>query len=105
MKKITSTHYQKETLYPAVSRAIAEIVQDGEVVTPVEVFADFSGYLSRDDHPRAIDQMETKRLRDKNTKRPENWGQEHEGRLKPGHQRALVSSLQAICELMPDRYG
>ena len=37
MKKITSTNYQKDTLYPAVSRAIAEIVQDGEVVTPVEV--------------------------------------------------------------------
>ena len=37
MKKITSTNYQKDTLYPAVSRAIAEIVQDGDVVTPVEV--------------------------------------------------------------------
>jgi hypothetical protein len=37
VKKITSTNYQKDTLYPAVSRAIAEILQDGEVVTPVEV--------------------------------------------------------------------
>jgi hypothetical protein len=37
MKKITSTNYQKDTLYPAVSRAIAEILQDGEVVTPMEV--------------------------------------------------------------------
>jgi hypothetical protein len=37
MNKITSTNYQKDTLYPAVSRAIAEIVQDREVVTPVEV--------------------------------------------------------------------
>ncbi len=37
MKKITSTNYKKDTLYPAVSGAIAEILQDGEVVTPVEV--------------------------------------------------------------------
>jgi hypothetical protein len=52
VKKITSTHYPKDALHPKVSRAIAEILQGGEVVTPVEVFADFSGYLSRDDHPR-----------------------------------------------------
>ncbi len=37
MKKITSTNYQKDSLYPAVSRAIAEILQDGDVVTPMEV--------------------------------------------------------------------
>ena len=36
VKKITSTNYQKDTLYPAVSRAIGEILQDGEVVTPVD---------------------------------------------------------------------
>lgn len=37
MKKITSTNYQKDTLYPPVARAIAGIMQSDEVVTPVEV--------------------------------------------------------------------
>lgn len=37
MKKITSANYQKDTLYPAVARAIAGIMQAGEIVTPVEV--------------------------------------------------------------------
>ena len=35
--KTTSSNYQKDKLYPAVARAIAEIMQAGEVVSPVEV--------------------------------------------------------------------
>jgi hypothetical protein len=34
-----------------------------------------------------------KSMRGKNTMRQEDWRQENEERLKPGHQRVLVSSL------------
>jgi len=37
MKKLTSSNYTKDQLYPAVARAIAEILQTGTVVAPVEV--------------------------------------------------------------------
>lgn len=37
MKKITGTNYKKDKLYPAVARAVAEILEHGTVVTPVDV--------------------------------------------------------------------
>jgi hypothetical protein len=37
MKSLTSTNYQKDKLYPAVARAVAEILATTNVVTPVEV--------------------------------------------------------------------
>jgi hypothetical protein len=37
MKKLTSANYTKDQLYPAVARAIAEILKTNTVVAPVEV--------------------------------------------------------------------
>jgi hypothetical protein len=37
MKSITATNYQKDKLYPAVARAVAEILETTNVVTPVEL--------------------------------------------------------------------
>jgi hypothetical protein len=37
MKSITATNYQKDKLYPAVARAVAEILASTNVVTPVEL--------------------------------------------------------------------
>jgi len=37
MKKVTATNYQKDKLYPAVARAVAEILKTTNVVSPVEV--------------------------------------------------------------------
>ncbi len=37
MKTITATNYQKDKLYPAVARAVAEILKTTNVVTPVEL--------------------------------------------------------------------
>jgi hypothetical protein len=37
MKSVTATNYQKDKLYPAVARAVAEILATTNVVTPVEL--------------------------------------------------------------------
>ncbi len=37
MKSITATNYQKDELYPAVARAVAEILDTTNVVAPVEL--------------------------------------------------------------------
>jgi hypothetical protein len=37
MKSITATNYQKDKLYPAVARAVAEILETTNVVTPVDL--------------------------------------------------------------------
>lgn len=37
MKKITSGNYKKDKLYVSVSKAVAELMQEGEVVSPVSV--------------------------------------------------------------------
>jgi hypothetical protein len=37
MKSITATNYQKDKLYPAVARAVAEILETTNVVAPVEL--------------------------------------------------------------------
>ena len=37
MKSITATNYQKDKLYPAVARAVAEILKTTNVVTPVDL--------------------------------------------------------------------
>ncbi len=37
MKKVTSGNYKKGKLYGPVSRAVAELMQDGEIVCPVNV--------------------------------------------------------------------
>ena len=38
MKKLTSANYKQDQLYPVVVRAVAEILETGDVVAPVEVF-------------------------------------------------------------------
>ena len=37
MKSITATNYQKDKHYPAVARAVAEILETTNVVTPVDL--------------------------------------------------------------------
>ena len=37
MKKITGSNYKKDKLYPAVARAIAEIMKTEDAVTPIDV--------------------------------------------------------------------
>lgn len=37
MKKLAAGNYPKDKLYPAVGRAIAEVLKRGEFVSPVEV--------------------------------------------------------------------
>ncbi len=37
MKKLTTANYKKDKLYPAVARAMAEILKTGRVVAPVDV--------------------------------------------------------------------
>ncbi len=37
MKSVTATNYQKDKLYPAVERAVAEILKTTNVVTPLEL--------------------------------------------------------------------
>ena len=37
MKRLTPSNYQKDQLYPAVARAMGEILKSGSVVAPVEV--------------------------------------------------------------------
>lgn len=37
MKKLTSTNYKQDKLYPGVARAMTELVGSGRVVAPVEV--------------------------------------------------------------------
>jgi hypothetical protein len=37
MKKITSSNYKKDKLYPSVARAMAELITAGGVVAPVEL--------------------------------------------------------------------
>ncbi len=38
MKKVTAGNYKKDKWYPRVVRAVSEILADGDVVAPVEVF-------------------------------------------------------------------
>jgi hypothetical protein len=38
MKKVTAENYRKERWYPRVIGAVSEILAEGDVVTPVEVF-------------------------------------------------------------------
>ena len=37
MKKVTATNYQKDKLYPAVARVVAETLKTSDVVTPLEL--------------------------------------------------------------------